>query len=439
MSQLDAFKMSTAISNRLVDFALDNSFTNDRKIRNICRQLWSGPAELGGLVSDLWVEGAPPSKTADESLADLVAQGYFDQNLQDHLHYRHAVPRNRKLYLHQKMAILEAQKKYDNRARPAMVITAGTGAGKTESFLLPVLNDLIKEKNTNKDGVRSLILYPMNALVNDQVDRLHDWLKDQSDLTLFHFTSETPEDCRTANNVQYPTWEDDPFRIRTRQEARGLETRSGKKIDLHSAERGQVPDILITNYSMLEYMLCRPQDSVFFGSSLRSLVLDEAHLYTGTLAAEMTMLLRRLFRRCGVSSEQVLQLATSATLRTGEPGELEDFASVLFSKPRSLVKVIQGEVQSTVLPEASPPAITITPEAIVQRKWLTDATQSADGKLLINNPKACQDLLTDLRLLVSEECLQRAHEIADNQPAILLYHSLRQAPILQKAITIIEE
>ena len=77
--------------------------------------------------------------------------------------------------------------------------------------------------------------------------------------------------------------------MRTRQEARGLETRDG-----HGIESGPTPDIVVTNYSMLEYMLCRPQDSVFFGPELRAVVLDEAHLYTGTLAAEITLLLRRL-------------------------------------------------------------------------------------------------------------------------------------------------
>lgn len=75
----------------------------------------------------------------------------------------------------------------------------------------------------------------------------------------------------------------DHCRARTRQLARGLETAHGKA--LHPSDRLQVPQILITNYSMLEYMLCRPQDRVFFGKNLKVVVLDEAHLYTGTLAA----------------------------------------------------------------------------------------------------------------------------------------------------------
>src|SRR5947209_17168717 len=94
---------------------------------------------------------------------------------------------------------------------------------------------------------------------------------------------------------------------------------------------------------MLEYMLCRPQDAIFFGESLRAIVLDEAHLYTGTLAAEITLLLRRLLERCNMRSEQVLHIATSATIGTGAAGELEQFAATLFTKEKSLVEVIQGQ------------------------------------------------------------------------------------------------
>src|SRR5262249_54969320 len=145
-------------------------------------------------------------------------------------------------------------------------------------------------------------------------------------------------------------------RFRTRQQARGLEHANGTRIEIEDGEpRGPTPDVLITNYSMLEYMLCRPQDAVFFGPALRAIVLDEAHLYTGTLAAEITLLLRRVLDRCDRTPGQVLHLATSATIGTGAAGELEDFAAGLFSKDRSLVEVIRGEEQPGSFPEPSPP------------------------------------------------------------------------------------
>src|SRR5437016_14592875 len=130
--------------------------------------------------------------------------------------------------------------------------------------------------------------------------------------------------------------------MRTRREARGLETHDGRKINITSSPRGRVPDIIITNYSMLEYMLCRPQDAVFFGKSLRAIVLDEAHLYTGTLAAEITLLLRRLLDRCQVAPERIMHIAASATIG-GTTNDLKEFAATIFSLPQDLVEVVTGE------------------------------------------------------------------------------------------------
>jgi DEAD/DEAH box helicase domain-containing protein len=106
--------------------------------------------------------------------------------------------------------------------------------------------------------------------------------------------------------------------------------------------------VLVTNYSMLEYMLCRPQDAVFFGSALRIFVADEAHMYTGTLAAEIALLLRRVLIRCGLPSESVLQIATSATLG----GDVRAFAAKLFSKDLTNVQWFRGESVRPALPEA---------------------------------------------------------------------------------------
>lgn len=436
MSQLDAFVLSQNVRRRLVEFSLDRNFVRHPQLTAICRRLWSGPAETGGLVSDLWVEGAFPAKTAEETLADLAARGDFDAGLQDHLHALDAVPRDRKLYLHQREAILEARRPYPNQAKPALVVTAGTGAGKTESFLLPVLNDLFRRREKGRSGVRCIILYPMNALVNDQVDRVHQWLREQDEVSLFHFTSETPEDSRAIQNDR-PNWKEDTFRFRTRRQARGLETHEGHAIDLSRHPRGPVPDILITNYSMLEYMLCRPQDAVFFGAALRAIVLDEAHLYTGTLAAEITLLLRRLLKRCGLRAEEVLQLATSATIGTGAEGELEEFAAKLFSKPLELVKVIRGQTQETILPEVAEPEIAPNASAISARPWLTAATQSADGKTLLADADQCQSLRRDLPLLLAAEKLDEFQ--AEDRPAALLHHALGHARLLHDARRIIEE
>lgn len=72
MSQLDAFTLTNKVRQRLVDFALNTNFTRDERLTEICRRLWAGPPETGGLVSDLWVEGAFPSETVTETLDTLT-------------------------------------------------------------------------------------------------------------------------------------------------------------------------------------------------------------------------------------------------------------------------------------------------------------------------------------------------------------------------------
>ena len=429
MAQLDAVDLSNSLRQRLVDFAADDNFVREPKLGEIAREIWSGPPERGGLISDLWVEGAFPSKASTMSLDDLVAAKSFDARLRDALDSASAVPGSRKLYSHQLQAIETAQSGSQGR-KPSLVVTAGTGTGKTESFLLPVLNDLYRNPPQDSQGAKCIILYPMNALVNDQVDRLYSWLNNQEQVSLFHFTSETPEDRRMADAQGVPIWK--PCRMRTRQEARGLESHSGDRIV--EDERGSSPDILITNYSMLEYMLCRPQDSVFFGSSLRAVVLDEAHLYTGTLAAEITLLLRRLLLRCDLRSEEVLQVATSATLGTGDTQELEEFAATIFSKPPELVHVIVGESTRPPMSEPMPPEVETTAEAIVDQKWLAGPTIIEDGsagpRLAVDEP-LCQQLRSSLPAIVSGDFLQTlgADEI---RPAVLLNNSLSASPIVHR-------
>ena len=429
MSQLDALRLSENLRQRMLDFALDDNFTRDRRLAEICRLIWGGPPSEGGLISELWVEGAFPSKSSDYTLDDLVSAGKFDARLRDILNTSAAMPSERKLYTHQYEAIERAQS--ETGERPSIVVTAGTGAGKTEAFLLPLLDDLYRNPPDDERGAKCVILYPMNALVNDQVDRLYEWLKGQNQVTLFHFTSETPENRLRADQQGVPEWE--PCRMRTRQQARGLEDLHGNPIDRESP--GPTPDIVITNYSMLEYMLCRPQDAAFFGPSLRTVVLDEAHLYTGTLAAEITLLLRRLMLRCGVESKDVLQFATSATLGTGDVEELRVFASQVFSKPSDLVRVIEGELTKAELAPLAPPSTNPTVGEIVRTKWTDNSTlvELPDGtqELASMEKDTCEKLRASLNSLVSSEHLVNL-DADERRTAVILHGALSAAPLIHK-------
>ena len=292
-----------------------------------------------------------------------------------------------------------------------------------------MLSDLWTAPKRQKDGgMRCLILYPTNALVADQVDRIYRWLQGQNSLTVFHFTSETPEDAHRANQRGEPQWK--ACRMRTRQEARGREFHNGKRIV--GEPFGSVPDIVITNYSMLEYMLCRPQDSRFFGPDLRCIILDEAHLYSGTLAAEIMMLLRRVRERCGVSPGGILHVATSATLG-GDDEDLRVFGSSLFSTDKSRTIAVRGKHGDHALGESEcPPTQPATAVEIAQYANLDFQTLTTENELITDSRETVDKLYEIAILLVRGTTADHAQRKYPATPARFLHESLREAPLIRK-------
>ncbi|KUI09916.1 DEAD/DEAH box helicase [Mycolicibacterium acapulense] len=242
-----------------------------------------------------------------------------------------AVPLTRPLYLHQEKAI----RKFI--AGRNLVVSTGTGSGKTESFLLPILDSLIRESaaGTLGPGVRALLLYPMNALANDQLKRLRAALRVAPDITFGRYTGETLEKASDAesdflaSNVGEQRL---PNELLSRQEMRSTP-----------------PHILLTNYAMLEYLLLRPADIDLFdgphSGTWRFLVLDEAHVYDGAQGSEVALLLRRLRQR--VAPDTNLQcVATSASLEGSSPdaapSEAMTFARSLFN---AKFEFVNGDIQ----------------------------------------------------------------------------------------------
>ncbi len=339
MANLNAINAVTNVKRRLVDYCIEEHFVKDSKFRSACQAIWQGSPEEGGLVGDLWVEGTFPNVTCGDSLTERVEKGNFNGILADTIDTNRGFGRNWIPRSIQSESLDLALEGYKAIKKPSIVVTASTGAGKTEAFLLPMLNDLFSRQAASDGGVSAIILYPMNALVKDQVDRMHSWLKNQNQVRMFSFTGATPhKDGR-------PHYKDGS-RFSSREEARGHGIiNQGGQFVRQNVPCYRPPEILVTNYSMLEYMLARPQDNVFFGNNLRTIVLDEAHLYRGNLAADISLLLRRLYLRCGISADDVVQFATSATIgKGGEQGkrQLQEFAGSLFSKDAQQVHVIEG-------------------------------------------------------------------------------------------------
>lgn len=265
-----------------------------------------------------------------------------------------AVNGDRPLYEHQEQAIRQVAGG-DN-----VVVATGTGSGKTESFLLPILLGLYQEMmrgTLDRPGVRALVLYPMNALAWDQCDRLGEIAQQLEHhgspfrFTFGEYVGRTPEH-------EEDSWRNADERARHRRPCEQV---------FRQEMRDHPPHILLTNYSMLEYLLIRPLDSPLFdeggGSSWRYMVLDEAHQYRGTRGEEMSMLVRRLKQRLveGGAEQAMRCIATSATLAGGEQDgpAVADFAARLFDEPFDTRGVVTERVREVVSAESP---ISLAPE-----------------------------------------------------------------------------
>jgi hypothetical protein len=205
------------------------------------------------------------------------------------------------------------------------------------------MDDLVRHP---APGLRAIIIYPLNALVNDQLNEWEALLSAQPNITFARFTGQTPMDQKEYEERERAA-------IKAELGGKGMSQRDTEasvtsvlrkrlteqapnRLNHRNAIREKPPHILITNFSMLEYLLVRPVDaSIFEGSRLRFLVMDEVHAYRGVQSTEIAFLIRRLKDRLGV--QKVVSIATSATL--GDPKDDESrkkvrlFASNLFGEP----------------------------------------------------------------------------------------------------------
>jgi len=300
----------------------------------------------------------------------------------------------------------------------SLIVMTGTGSGKTESFLLPILAKLAKEAITkpnafkSQSGVRALVLYPMNALVNDQLGRLRllfgdtrvakqftDWAG--RPIRFARYTSRTlypgvrdskrdhdrlaPIENYYVHHLNQAADADSPLNVSSALLVSELKARGkwpskpnllkwfGKKgqrwYDKKSEEflrcvtlpedrelwtRHEVqeapPDVLVTNYSMLEYMLMRPLERSIFDETrdwLREnptetllLVLDEAHLYRGAGGSEVALLIRRLTQRLDIQPERLQVICTTASFE--DEHYAPKFAAQLTGKDDKNFRAIKG-------------------------------------------------------------------------------------------------
>lgn len=212
------------------------------------------------------------------------------------------------------------------------IITTGTGSGKTECFMVPILDDLIRlseQHNNALTGVSALFLYPLNALINSQQERLDAWTKPfGANIRFCLYNGNTAESESEVRKVQPAK----PNQILSRERL-----------------RKEPAPILMTNATMLEYMLVRQIDDPIIQiskakQSLRWIVLDEAHTYVGSQAAELSLLLRRFVQAFGKKASEIRFVATSATIADSDAkAKLERYLADLAGVPTSQIMVITGE------------------------------------------------------------------------------------------------
>lgn len=240
-------------------------------------------------------------KTTRQLVMDGVLPRYF---------LRFGFHQDRPLYSHQEHALRKGLEGKN------IVVSTGTGSGKTESFLMPILAELASEVEcgTIGSGVRAMLIYPMNALANDQVERLRSLLQATPEITFGCYTGQTKERTYEALN-EY-------LRLNKKKPA-------ANELISREQMKENHPNILITNYAMLEYLMVRPKDSVLFeDDTWKFVVLDEAHVYRGSTGIEVSMLLRRL--RSTLRGTKLQYFITSATLGDeNENSEVAEFASDL--------------------------------------------------------------------------------------------------------------
>lgn len=322
----------------------------DKEITDLARKA----VLSAGFVKGPYLESILPFDEI-HSLKDLAESGLISKEFEKmgkSVHYE-----DWKLRVHQEAALEHVIKLKRN-----MVVSTGTGSGKTECYLYPIINSLMREKEngTLDDGVRALLVFPMNALANDQQKKLRKILRTYPDITFGRYTGEskhketyeTPEEAEDRLHEEY----DNEHYYDTDE---SLQHSISNEIMCREMMVKRPPHILLTNYAMLEYLLLQPDTAPFFDDqsarNWRFIVLDEAHTYKGATGTEIAYLIRRVKERIRHNMKDEFRcIATSATLGSndGKAG-LARFASNLFGEPFNENDIISAKRNPPVVPSGA--------------------------------------------------------------------------------------
>jgi hypothetical protein len=308
------------------------------------------------------------------TLAQLASEGVL------HPHIRQLSPYP-SVYLHQEQAIRAIQ------AGHTTLVATGTGSGKTECFLLPIISRCLQLRDEDAaTGITAVIVYPMNALAEDQLQRMRELLAGTG-ISFGMYVGKTPRKEADVTGQRLP-----PGASAADYRAR-LAQMQAQKLDvaLHPAEErasreamrepGRQPRILLTNVKQLELLLTRQQDlELFDNARLEFMVFDEAHTFTGAQGAETACLIRRLRAYCGKDEHSTTCIATSATIADPVKG-LEagrEFASRFFGVDGAAVQLVGESYEADLWGEPRTASAPLTGDQGVQLQTLLDVLGRVD-------------------------------------------------------------
>lgn len=205
----------------------------------------------------------------------------------------------------------------------SIVVTSGTGSGKTECFMVPLIHDLSKDLQQDecRNAVEAIFLYPLNALMEDQRERMSDYIRfSEKKLQFAVYNGNTPEHESDVDK----------------------DALFYNEIGSRESIRNNKPNILFTNPSMLEYMLLRDKDQGLFSDSLKWIVIDEAHTFSGSAGAELALLLRRVLQACGKKPNEI-KFATSSATIGNDDNKLKQFIADITGQEAQDIEIVKGE------------------------------------------------------------------------------------------------
>ncbi len=304
-------------------------------------------------------------------------------------------------YVHQQRAF---DRLTGNDGRSTLIAT-GTGSGKTECFLYPILEYCYK--HSGEPGIKALIIYPMNALATDQAKRIAKLIYNSLEL---------------KNNVTAGMF------VGGREKTPSTRMSETNVITDHETMRNRAPDILLTNYKMLDYLLVRPKDAALWKDNtpetLKYIAVDELHTFDGAQGTDLACLLRRLKSRLWTPGGYLCCIGTSATMGSKDNSKnIVTYASEIFGEPFEEDAVITED--------------RLTPDEFFSDKDITDFTMpTAEQVIELNKLTEQDDEASYLECAVKAWLAPFNEDIVTDEGRIALGEHLMHHSFMQSVVSL---